>query len=175
MQTSSPQKQTDRTTGKSNTDESNSTSTTESDTKLQSRHDPIETRATDNRTRDQYYNPDPLARLIGKSNKSTIIIHGKQCTALIDSGAQVTTITVDLINKLKLPIYELKNITKLQRYRGGNILYHGYTGVTMEIPEIKGFKEEVLMMVIDDDDYGEKSTYSVGYLTHGSNDYTSDS
>ena len=105
-----PQKQTDRTTGKSNRDESNSTSTTESDTKLQSRQDPIETRATDDKTRDQYYNPDALARLIGKSNESTIIIDGKQCTALIDSGAQVMTITVDLVNKLKLPIYGLKTL-----------------------------------------------------------------
>ena len=47
----------------------------------------IETRATSNSSRDQYYNPDPLARLIGKSNESTIIIDGKKCIALIDSGA----------------------------------------------------------------------------------------
>ena len=25
---------------------------------------------------------------------------------------------------------------------GGNIPYHGYTGVTLEIPKIEGFKEE---------------------------------
>ena len=65
---------------------------------------------TDSGTQDQYYNPNPLARLIGKYNESTIIIDGKQCTALIDSGVQVMTITVDLVNKLKLPIYGLKTL-----------------------------------------------------------------
>ena len=42
----------------------------------------------------------------------------------------------------------------------GNIPYHGYTGVTMEIPEINGFKEDVLMMVIDDDDYGKEYLFN---------------
>ena len=163
-QTSSPQKQTDRTTGKSNRDESNSTSTTESDTKLQSRQDPIETRATGNKTRDKNYNPDSLARLIDKSNESTIIIDGKQCTTLIDSGAQVMTITVDLVNKLKLPIYGLKTLLNFRGTGGGNIAYHGYTRVTMEIPEIKSFKEEVLIMVIDDDDYGKRVPIQLGTL-----------
>ena len=117
-----PQKKADGTTGKSNGNESKSTPNSESDTKPQSRWDSIETRATNNKTRDQYYNPDPLARLIGKSNKSTIIIDGKQCTALIDSGAQVTTITIDLVNKLKLPIYGLKT---LLNFRGmGEETFH---------------------------------------------------
>ena len=115
-------------------------------------------------TQDQYYNPDPLARLIGKSNESTIIIDGKQCTALIDSGVQVTTITIDLVNKLKLPIYGLKTLLNFRQYGGGNIPYHGYTGVTMEIPEIKGFKEDALMMVIDDDDYGKRVPIQLGTL-----------
>ena len=119
---------------------------------------------TSNKTRDQYYNPDPLARLIGKSNESTIIIDGKICTALIDSGAQVTTITIDLVNKLKLPIYGLQTLLNFRGTGGGNIPYHGYTGVTMEIPEIKGFKEDVLMMVIDDDDYGKRVPIQLGTL-----------
>ena len=136
----------------------------ESDTKSQPRQDSIETRATSHKTKDQYYNPDPLARLIGKSNESTIIIDGKQCTTLIDSGAQVTTITVDLVNKLKLPIYELKTLLNFKGTGGGNIPYHGYTGVTLEIPEIEGFKEEVLMMVIDDDDYGKRVPIQLGTL-----------
>ena len=34
----------------------------------------------------------------------------------------------------------------------------------MEIPEIKGFKEDVLMMVIDDDDYGKRVPIQLGTL-----------
>ena len=71
---------------------------------------------------------------------------------------------VDLVNKLKLPIYRLKTLLNFRGTGGGNIPYHGYTGVTMEIPEIKGFKEEVLMMVIDDDDYGKRVPIQLGTL-----------
>ena len=123
----------------------NEKSIPKSDSKPQSTRDSIKTGAASNKTREQYYNPDPLARLIGKSNESTIIIDGKQYTALIDSGAQVTTITIDLVAKLKLPIYGLQTLLNFRGTGGGNIPYHGYIGVTMEIPEIKGFKEDVLM------------------------------
>ena len=34
----------------------------------------------------------------------------------------------------------------------------------MEIPEIKGFKEDVFMMVIDDDDYGKRVLIQLGTL-----------
>ena len=34
----------------------------------------------------------------------------------------------------------------------------------MEIPKIKGFKEDVLMMVIDDDDYGKRVPIQLGTL-----------
>ena len=162
-QTSSPRKKTARTTGESNENEK-SIPNSKSDSKPQSRRDSIKSGATSNKTREQYYNPDPLARLIGKSNESTIIIDGNQCTALIDSGAQVTTITIDLVNKLKLPIYGLQTLLNFRGTGGGNIPYHGYTGVTMEIPEIKGFKEDVLMMVIDDDDYGKRVPIQLGTL-----------
>ena len=77
---------------------------------------------------------------------------------------QVTTITVDLVNKLKLPIYGLQTLLNFQGMGGGKIPYHGYTGVTMEIPEIKGFKEDVLMMVIDDDEYGKRVPIQLGTL-----------
>ena len=34
----------------------------------------------------------------------------------------------------------------------------------MEIPEIKGFKEDILMMVIDDEDYGKRVPIQLGTL-----------
>ena len=105
-----PRKKTTGTARKLNENENKSIPNSKSHTKPQSRRDSIETRATSNKTREQYYNPDSLARLIGKSNESMIIIDGKQCTALIDSSAQVTTITIDLVNKLKLPIYGLRTL-----------------------------------------------------------------
>ena len=105
-----PQEQTDRTTGESNRDNDSTTPTAKSNTKSQSEQNPVDAWATSDESKNWYYNPDLLARHIGKSNESTIIIDGEQHMALIDSGAQVTTITVDLVNKLKLPVYGLQTL-----------------------------------------------------------------
>ena len=43
--------------------------------------------------RNQYYNPDPLLHLIGEANEASVYVDGVECTALIDSGAQISTIT----------------------------------------------------------------------------------
>ena len=38
---------------------------------------------------DQYHNPDPLVRLIGKKNESIVQVENQEVTALIDPGAQI--------------------------------------------------------------------------------------
>ena len=105
-----------------------------------------------------------MARLIGKANESTIILDEEKYTAFIDSGAQVTNVTVDLVKKLGLSIYGLNTLLNFWGMGGGRIPYHGYTGVTLEILEIAGFKEDVLMMVIDDDEYRKRVPIQLGTL-----------
>ena len=149
-------------TGKPRGNCNDPTSTPESDS--ESKQDPIDAWAASVGSKSRYYNPDPLVRLTGKSNESTIIIDGEKHTALIDSRAQVTTITTDLVNKLKLPIYGLHTLLNFQGTGGGRIPYHVYVEVKMEIPEIMGFKENVPMMVINDDEYGKGVPIQVGTL-----------
>ena len=48
---------------------------------------------------DQYHNPDPLVRLIGKKNESIVQVENQEVTALIDPGAQVLTICTSLAEK----------------------------------------------------------------------------
>ena len=42
---------------------------------------------------EKYHNPDPLLRLIGPANEATISIEGQEFKVLIDSGAQLSTIS----------------------------------------------------------------------------------
>ena len=51
---------------------------------------------------DKYPNPDPLVRLIGLANEATVVIEGQEFKALIDSGAQLSTISESLVTALKL-------------------------------------------------------------------------
>ena len=40
-----------------------------------------------------FLNPDPIAHLVGNSNKAPVIVDGQRVTALIDSGTQVLSIS----------------------------------------------------------------------------------
>ena len=54
---------------------------------------------------EKYHNPDPLLRLIGPANEATVIVEGQKLPALIDSGAQLSTMSEALVQALKLPIH----------------------------------------------------------------------
>ena len=62
----------------------------------------------------KYHNPDPLLRLIGLANGATIIVEGQQILALIDSGAQLSTMSELLVQALKLPIHKLNNLIEAE-------------------------------------------------------------
>ena len=49
---------------------------------------------------DCYHNPDPIARLIGKRNESLVIVEGEEYLGLLDSGAQMLTITISQATKM---------------------------------------------------------------------------
>ena len=98
---------------------------------------------------DRYHNPDPIARLIGKQNESTIIVEGKKYPGLLDSGAQMSTITISQAKKLGLQIQELEGLLDIERGGGIAIPYIGYVEVNLKIPEIQAYNEDVLMMVMD--------------------------
>ena len=74
---------------------------------------------------DLYHNPDPLFRLVGKPNESEIFIDNQKVMALIDSGAQLSSITNSLAKTLKLDIKNLKTILDLEGTGGLLIPYLG--------------------------------------------------
>ena len=63
---------------------------------------------------EKYHNPDPLLRLIGPANEATIIVEGQEFKALIDSGAQLLTISESLVTALKLPVHKLNTLIEAE-------------------------------------------------------------
>ena len=47
---------------------------------------------------------------------------------------------------------------------GVKVGYLGYTKCTLEIPEVKGFREDVLLLVVNDTEYGDKVPVLLGTL-----------
>ena len=81
-----------------------------------------------------------------------MLVGDVECLALVDSGAQISTITIEFVKQLGLKIHQLDRILKFETTGGGDIPYTGYVDVevNLKIPEIKAFNEDVHMLVIDD-------------------------
>ena len=61
-------------------------------------------------SRSKYHNPDLLARLIGPTNETEIILKGAKMKALINTGANMSCINQWLVEKLQLPIQSLQTV-----------------------------------------------------------------
>ena len=53
------------------------------------------------RQSDLYHNPDPLFRLVGEVNETTVLVEGQEARALIESGSQLSSISLAWVKKLK--------------------------------------------------------------------------
>ena len=61
-----------------------------------------------------FLNPDPIAHLVGHSNEAPVVIDGQEVTALIDSGAQVSSIGAQFCKELTLHIPPLGQLLELE-------------------------------------------------------------
>ena len=112
----------------------------------------------------KYHNLDPLLQLIGLANEATIIIEGQQFLALIDSGAQLSTMSALLVQALKLPIHKLNTLIEAEVSSGGITPYTGYVGARLTIPGIKQMDKDSLFMVTNDSPYTQRVAIQLGTL-----------
>ena len=54
------------------------------------------------RQSDLYHNPDPSFRLVAEANESTVIVEDQEARALLDSGSQLSAISLACVKKLNL-------------------------------------------------------------------------
>ena len=68
----------------------------------------------DNNKSTKFLNPDPWARLIGRANEEKIIVNGNTVTALLDSGSQVTHISLDYCQAMGIPIIPIEQLVSIE-------------------------------------------------------------
>ena len=112
----------------------------------------------------EYHNPDPLVRLIGEANEAPAIVEGVPITSLVDSGACMSAIVKSFAEELQLEIKPLKTILDIEGTGGGEVPYHGYVECHLQLPQIKKFDVDVLMLVINDSAYGMRVPIQIGTL-----------
>ena len=52
------------------------------------------------RQNDLYHNPDPIFRLVGEVSETTVMVEGQEARAPIDSGSQLSSISLAWVKKL---------------------------------------------------------------------------
>ena len=112
----------------------------------------------------EYHSPDPLVRLIGEANEAPAIVVGVSITSLVDSGACMSAMVKSFAEELQLEIKPLKMILDIQATGDGAVPYHGYVECRLQLPQIKKFDVDVLMLVIDDSAYGMHVPIQIGTL-----------
>ena len=59
-------------------------------------------------------NSDPWARLIGMAYEEKIIVNGNTVTALLDTGSQVTHISLDYCQAMGIPIHPIDQLVNIE-------------------------------------------------------------
>ena len=116
------------------------------------------------RGEERYYNPDPLYHLIGHANETEVRVEGQSIKALIDSGAQILAISESMVKTLGLPFQQLHTLLHLEGTARVDVPYLGYTEVRLDIPEVKKFNHDCLLMIYPDSKYSQRVPIILGTL-----------
>ena len=111
-----------------------------------------------------HHNPDPLCRLIGPRNEVEVIVNDEQVTALVDSGAQISAVSMAFAKHHGLPIWQLQQLLDFEGFGGVDIPYIGYTQVWLQIPGIQGYNKDILVFIQKDIQYSEHVPVILGTL-----------
>ena len=99
---------------------------------------------------------------MGCANKVPVVVDGCEVTALVDLGAQVSNISAQLCEELGLEIQPLGWLLELEGTGGAAIPYLRFVEVNLQIPGIRGYNEDVLLLAIPTTAYAEGVPVVVG-------------
>ena len=125
---------------------------------------PINDQGVMKRGEGKYYNPDPLYHLIGRTNETPLEVDGHKIMGLIDSGANISSISKNFAEKLGLPFRHLDSLLEIEGSGGIEVPYLGYTEVNLKIPGVKAFDEDILVVIQNDSAYSARVPVVLGTL-----------
>ena len=64
----------------------------------------------------KYHNPDPLCQLIGPKNEVEVVVNDEWVIALVDSGAQISVVSMAFVKHHNLPIWQLQQLLDFEGF-----------------------------------------------------------
>ena len=116
------------------------------------------------RQSDLYHNLDPLYRLVGEVNETNMLVEGQEARALIDSGSQLSSISLVLVKKLNLKPQQLQSILQIEGSRGLDVPYLGYVETHLGVSEVKAFDTDVILLIVPDSAHTMHTPITLGTL-----------
>ena len=116
-----------------------------------------------NNTPTKFLNPDPWARLIGRPNEKKITVNGNTVTALLDTGSQVTHISLDCCQAMGIPINPIDQLVNIEGAGGSAIEYVGFIEADLSFPMgTHVFKTEAFLLVLPTIEYQKRVPVTIG-------------
>ena len=91
-------------------------------------------------------------------------IDGHKITGLIDSGANISSISKSFAQQLGLPFRQLESLLEIEGSGGIDVPYLGYTEVNLRVPGVKALDEDILVVIQNDSAYSAKAPVALGTL-----------
>ena len=100
----------------------------------------------------------------GRLNESTVKVEGQEARALLDSGSQLSAISLNWVRKMKLKPQQLQSILQIEGSGELEVPYLVYVEASLKIPEIKAFDPDVLLLIVSDSAHSLHTPITLGTL-----------
>ena len=91
--------------------------------------------------------------IIGRANKGTVTLDGKDVLALLDTGSMVSTMAASLQTTLGLEVHKLDYMLTVEGAVGHRLPYLGYVEVDLYLKQMEEPAQRVIMLVVPDTAY----------------------
>ena len=78
------------------------------------------------------------------------MVEGQKARTLIDSGSQLSSISLGWVKKLKLNLQQFHSVLQIEGSGGLEVPYLGYVETHLRVPEVKDFDTDVLLLTVPD-------------------------
>ena len=92
------------------------------------------------------------------------MVKGQKARANIDSGPQLSSISLAGLKKIKLNPQQLHSVLQIEGSGGSEVPCLGYVEACLKVLEVKAFDTDVLLLIVPDSAHTTHSPITLGTL-----------